>query len=200
VVDVLHESFFDYPVMRAILGDDGDYDSRLRQLVTFFTMARVLRREVMLGIPAAVGAAGPIDPASPARLDAAALVSYPDARESPPELAELRERTWKDLGDAARSRYEEFGAACAPFEVAAPHLHLNMIGVRRGAQGKGLARPLMEAVHRLSRDDASSTGVSLTTEVETNVALYEYFGYRVIGTAKTGAGFTTWGFFRSDSA
>ena len=42
VVDVLCESFFGYPVMRYVLGEEAmDYEERLKTLVHFFVMARV---------------------------------------------------------------------------------------------------------------------------------------------------------------
>jgi GNAT superfamily N-acetyltransferase len=186
VVSVLCESFFEYPVMRHVLGPEGDYSSRLERLVTFFVMARVLREEVLLGVR------------RPGGLIAAALVSYPVARPSPPALATLRDRTWAELGTETRVRYEAFGEATAGFEVEAPHIHLNMIGVRRAAQGQGLGRAVLDAVHGLSTRDANSTGVTLTTEVESNVTLYEHFGYELVGRTQVGSAFTTWGFFRPD--
>ena len=80
VVDVLCEAFYDYPVMRWVLGSPSDYPARLHELMTVYVMARVLRDEVMIGVP------------GPTALLAAATVSYPGQRESPPELGELRER------------------------------------------------------------------------------------------------------------
>lgn len=186
VVSVLGESFFDYPVMRFVLGSEGDYRARLEKLVTFFVMARVLRNEVLLGTR------------GPGGLTASALVSYPGGRESPTELAALRERTWAELGEEARSRYEAFAAATAPFEVQAPHIHLNMIGVRPSAQGRGLGRAVLEAVHDLSVSDTASTGVTLTTELESNVSLYRRFGYDLVGSAIVKSAFATWGFYRRD--
>lgn len=96
-------------------------------------------------------------------LCAAALVSYPDGRESPDELAAFRAETWDTLGSGARERYEAFGAAYAPLTVEAPHIHLNMIGVRRSAEGLGHGRRLMDFVHEMSREDPRSEGVTLTT-------------------------------------
>lgn len=187
VVDVLCEAFFDYPVMRFVLGTDiEDYEQRLEALVHFFVEVRVLRGEVMLGI------------GRRQRLHGAALVSRPSGPPSPPELSELRERLWADLGSPARSRYESFAAACALFEVETPHIHLQMIGVRRAAKGKGVGRRLIEHVHLMSREDSGSQGVTLTTEDEGNVPLYQHFGYEIVGHATVGWGLRTWGFFRPD--
>lgn len=187
VVDVLHESFFDYPVMRFVLGDDAtDYDERLRTLVHFFVMARVFRDEVLVGARSA------------GELVGAALISRPGGPGAPPEFYELRHEVWSALGEDAEARYAAFGAACAPFQVETPHLHLNMIGVRRHAQGTGLSRRLIDSVHERSRQDPKSAGVTLTTEDPGNVSLYEHFGYEIVGQAAVAPGLTTWGFFRPD--
>lgn len=185
--EVLAEAFFDYPVMRFVLDRESkDYGSRLRRLIEFFVTARVLRRELILGVGA------------PGDLRAVAMISRPD-RESPPDLAEHRERLWRQLGGAARSRYETFGAACAPFQTDVPHVHLSMIGVRRSSPGQGLGRLLLEEVHRRSAEDPDSRGVSLTTEEEANVGLYEHFGYEIVGRVAVTPDLTTWGLFRPDS-
>ena len=187
VVDVFCEAFFDYPVMRFVLGADAvDYEQRLKTLVHYFVEARVLRGEVLLGI------------GQRQRLKGAALVSRPDGPPSPPELGDLRECVWAELGPSARARYDSFAAACAQFELETPHIHLNMIGVRRAAKGKGLGRRLIEHVHLMSREDAGSEGVTLTTEDEGNVPLYQHFGYEIVGHATVGWGLKTWGFFRPD--
>lgn len=188
VVDVLQEAFSDYPVMRFVLGEPGDdYAERLRTLVHLFVMARVFKDETLLGVH--------VD----GELVGAALVSRPGPP-APPEFGELRERVWSELGPDAEARYTAFVEACAPFQLEAPHLHLNMIGVRRSWRGKGVSRTLVEAVHALSGSDPDSTGVSLTTEDPANVGLYRHFGYRIVGQAEVGPGLTTWGFFREDDA
>ncbi len=187
VVDVFCDAFRDYPVMRAVLGARGDaYAPALESLVRFFVMARVLRRELLLGIGA------------PGTLQAVATVSRPYGPPSPPELGELREQVWRELGDEARVRYAGFSAAWAHFAVEEPHLHLNMIGVRGASQGRGLAGALLDHLHRVSADDPASAGVSLTTEDPANVPLYEYFGYRVVGHARLTPAIRTWGFYRPD--
>ena len=83
-------------------------------------------------------------------------------------------------------------------EIVVDHIHLNMIGVRQAAQGRGWARDLLEATHAMSLEDAASRGVSLTTEVEENVSLYEHFGYQVVGQGEVDGVFTTWTMFRED--
>ena len=187
VVDVLSEAFFDYPVMRFVLGADAvDYEHGLKTLVHYFVEARVLRGEVLLGI------------GQRESLNGAALVSRPGGPPSPLALDDLRECVWAELGPSARARYDSFAAACAPFELETPHIHLNMISVRRAAKGKGLGRRLIEHVHLMSREDAGSEGVTLTTEDEANVPLYRHFGYEIVGHATVGWGLNTWGFFRRD--
>ncbi len=58
----------------------------------------------------------------------------------------------------------------------------------------------MDHVHLMSRQDASSEGVTLTTEDPANVPLYEHFGYRVVGHARLSPELDTWGFFRPEPA
>jgi GNAT superfamily N-acetyltransferase len=184
-VTVLCDAFRDYPVMRYVLGSIDGYDRRLRTLIDFFVSARVFRDEPVLGIHDRDGT-----------LSAAALVSLPGEREAPEALVTFREQVWAELGAAERERYEAYGASCAQFTLDSPNYHLNMIGVRRSHAGRGLARKLLEAVHRLSDDDDRSCGVTLSTETERNVPLYEYFGYRRLGHAVVGDGLETWAFFR----
>lgn len=187
VGDVLTEAFADYPVMRFVLGPDAqNYERKGRMLIRFFVMARLLRGEYVLGI------------GDRANLDGAVLVSRPSVAISLTELAELRERVWAEIGAEARARYEAFGAACAQFGVKAPHIHLNMVGVRRRAQGKGLGRRLIEHVHLLSRDDPESEGVTLNTEDPKNVPYYEHLGYRIVGHTTVAPELGTWVFFRPD--
>lgn len=187
VVDVLCEAFRDYPVMRFVLGRGrADYDRDLRTLVGFFVMSRALRGEYLFGVRAAAGSAS---------LEAAAIVSRPGVA-SPPALVALREDVWAALGADARARYEAFAAASAPFVPPEPHLHLNMIGVRPGAQGSGRGRLLLDHVHAFSRADPRSDGVSLSTENPRNVALYEHVGYVVKGHAIVSPELQTWALYR----
>jgi GNAT superfamily N-acetyltransferase len=185
VVTVLCDAFYDYPVMRFVLGSASPhYDSRLRTLIALFVNARFLRHQPVLGIH------------RDGLLVAAALITPPNRQPEPEELSALRERTWRALGLAERARYEAFVEATGQFEIEAPHHHLNMIGVRRAHAGKGLGRQLLDAVHRLSDDDQSSLGVTLSTEAADNVPLYRHFGYRILGHTKVSEVLETWVFVR----
>src|SRR3954467_9095919 len=106
-ITVLCDAFYDYPVMRHVLGPDDDYDRRLRTLIGLFVSARVFRDEPVLGVYDRTGT-----------LSAAAIVSLPDQAESPEALVVRREEVWAELGAAERARYEAYGAACAQFTVA----------------------------------------------------------------------------------
>jgi len=187
VTEVLCEAFHDYPVMRWVLeGTGAHYEERLARMVGFFVAARVYRREPLLGIDHGD------------RLGAVAVLSDPAGPPSPPALGLEREAVWADLGAEARARYEAFGAVYAPLIVTRPHVHLNMIGTRREARGRGYGKALLEFVHAWSAADPTSEGVSLTTEDPGNVPLYESFGYEVTGHARVTPEIETWAFFRKD--
>jgi GNAT superfamily N-acetyltransferase len=184
-VAVLCDAFHEYPVMRYVIGPAGvEYDRHLRTLINFFVMARVWRDEPILAV---LNGGVPV---------ATAILTLPGKRQPPAALAKLREAVWRELGEAARMRYEAFGAATQKFDISQPHYHLNMIGVRRSHLGQGLARQLLDAVHEMSRRDPVSCGVTLTTEDFRNVSFYERFGYETVGHARIDAKLETWGFFR----
>jgi GNAT superfamily N-acetyltransferase len=185
VIGVLCDGFADYPIMRHVLGDAGDYAARLRVLIGFFAGNRFLRNDAIIGIS--------VD----GKLRGVALCSLPD-RVSPPEMDQLRERTWAALGPDARARYERCVEVWTPLGVAEPNVHLNMIAVPPRHQGQGLGRALLDRVHALSLERDDSRGVTLTTEVESNVALYLHVGYEVVGRGTIAPGLETWGMYRPD--
>ena len=185
VAGVLCEAFADYPVMRYVLGDRPDYAARLRTLIGLFHGARVLRDDAIFGIFEGEELVG------------VALCSLPD-RVAPPELEQLRERTWAELGADARTRYDDCVRAWEPLGVAEPNIHVNMLAVPPRHQGRGFARALLDQVHATSRERADSRGVTLTTESERNVALYRHMGYEVVGRRTIAPRLETWGFWRPD--
>ena len=186
-VNVLVDSFSEYPVMQHIIGSaNGDYEGHLRKLMRFFVAARYCRDEPVLVVK------------EDERAVAAAILTTPFPREAIPSLAKHRDAVWKELGLPARERYEALGRFWQLFALPEPHYHLNMIGVLKANAGSGYGRLLLDAVHELSAGDADSTGVSLNTEDENNVPLYEHFGYRVLGHVKVTDDMDTWVMFRAD--
>ena len=186
VVDVLCEAFYNYPVMRYVLGDKKDYDNRLFKIISYFVANRALRNEPMFGIKNAEN-----------KLVAAAIVTLPEEIPQPVELIKRRESLWTEIGSDERKRYEAYGKAASVFRPKELQHHLNMIGVRKAYQGKGLARQLITAVEELAIKHPTSSGVSLDTEVESNVNFYLHLGYKLIGQTKVDNHFTTWGFFKT---
>jgi GNAT superfamily N-acetyltransferase len=185
VIDVLCDGFADYPIMRYVLGREGEYTARLRTLIGFFASNRFLRNDAIIGVS--------VD----GELRGVALCSLPD-RVSPPEMDRLREGTWAALGPDARARYDRCVEVWTPLGVAEPNVHLNMIAVPPRHQGQGLGRTLLERVHALSLERDDSRGVTLTTEVESNVELYRHVGYQVVGRGTIAPGLVTWGMYRPD--
>jgi len=189
IVSVFSDAFYDYPVMRHVVGAARPYERRLRRLIELFASRRASSGEPMLGIRDARGV-----------LVAAATMALPGESDLPAGFVALRESTWSVLGADARARYETFTAVTQQFIVTSPHHYLDMIGVRRSHQGRGLARALLEAVHDVAGSDQRSSGVRLTTEFAANVTLYEHFGYRVRGRAPVADGLETWTLFRPTSS
>jgi GNAT superfamily N-acetyltransferase len=112
----------------------------------------------------------------------------------------MGDEAWRALGVDARERYEAYINATKTFRVEVPHHYLNMIGVRHTHAGHGYARPLLEAVRRMSVDDPNSRGVLLTTERAKNVKLYEHFGYVLVGHVEIAPTLESWGMFLDTTA
>ena len=186
ITNVLCEAFYTYPVMKYVLGEKEDYDRRLRKAVTFFVSARALRKEPLFGIYN-----------SENKLVAAATVTLPGEIPSPPELFKMRDKLWEEIGSEEKARYENYGNVAFGLLPKEPHHHLNMIGVRNAYQGKGLARQLINKVEELVSKDPTSTGVSLNTEVESNVNFYLHLGFELVGQATVSEDIVTWGFFKA---
>jgi GNAT superfamily N-acetyltransferase len=186
VADVLCEAFYDYPVIKYVLGEKEDYDNRIRRLITFFVFARAFRNEPMLGIYN-----------SDNKLVAAAIVTLPGEILVPEELKRKREILWNELGNEEEARYANYGNAAFSLLPNEPHHHLNMIGVRNAYQRKGLARQLINKFEELVAEHSLSFGLSLNTEVKSNVEFYLHLGYNLVGQTKVDEGIDTWGFFKS---
>jgi len=186
VTTLLCEAFADYPVMRFVLGPEGDYPTRLHGLIGLFVANRAVPNDPCFGIGDGTELAG------------VALCTPPNPAPASTAVQGIRARAWAALGEEARSRYDACVRVWSEVAISEPNLHLNMLGVRPRYQGRGLASPLMERVHALSRELPASRGVTLTTEDPRNVPLYRRFGYEVVGHRQVAPGLETWGFFRAN--
>ena len=183
IVDVLCESFRDYPVMRFVLGNGGDYDGRLHRMIGLFVSARTLLNDVVFGVR------------DGDELIAVATTSNP-ARPAHAAFADLRDAVWSELGTAAAGRYQQCVSAWQSMESDVPQMHVNMIGVRRVYRTLGLGTRMLHAVHALAEEIPGCRGVSLTTEDPRNVAYYQRHGYEVIGNARISDELEAWSFMR----
>jgi GNAT superfamily N-acetyltransferase len=185
ILDVFCDAFADYPVMRYVLGPDGNTPSRLRQLIGYFVLRRVRLGGPLFGARMGDGT-----------LAGVATMTVPIESVAPPDLLAARDRVFDALGQECRARHDAYARAATLFGSIGPHHHLNMLGVRHAWHGKGVGRLLLNAVADLATADARSSGVSLTTETSENVKLYEHCGYEVVGEARVADSFQTWGLFR----
>lgn len=190
-VDVLFDAFHDYPVMRYVVGDAGDdYDRRLRLLIGMFVGRRVAQGHPILAVQSEGAVLGVATLTPPGELTGPAT----------PEFEQRREALWRELGDPAKARMEALIAVWERLSVPGAQWHLNMLGVRGSHAGRGLGRNLMDQVHRISRDDPGSTGVSLSTELPSNVLLYQHCGYELRHYERVSDDLETWILFRPDGA
>ena len=188
VIDVFADAFHDYSLMRWVVGPEGDVAARVRRLIGFFVSRLVRRGGPLLGILDGNVLAG------------AAAVTLPVEGTPPAGITALEIEVWRALGEPARERYQAYADTASPFfSGVGRHHHLNMIGIRCSHKGQGLARPLLEAVQAMAAGDLHSAGVSLTTERERNVRLYEHFGYSVIAHKYVSDEVETWGLVKRRS-
>lgn len=190
-VDVLVDSFHDYPVMRHVVGTAGsDYDRRLRLLIGMFVGRRVALGHPILAVESQKTVLGVATLTPPGEI----------AAPEPAEFEARREALWAELGREAKARMEALIAVWDRLSVPGPQWHLNMLGVRGSHAGRGLGRNLLDQVHRMSKDDPGSTGVSLSTELPSNVLLYRHCGYELRHHERVSDDLETWILFRPDDA
>jgi GNAT superfamily N-acetyltransferase len=125
--------------------------------------------------------------------------TMPDGGEWPPLLEEIYDRLKWFLGPKSSGQLEEYSRIADEMRPRERHYHLGMVGVHPSAQGRGIARALIEPLHALSESDPLSTGVALDTENPKNVPLYEHLGYHVTGERNLGE-ITIWAMFRPNGA
>ena len=181
VTSVLCEAFFDYPVMRYVLGPQADYAERLTRLIGLLTAGRWQRGHPVLGLDDALG-----------QLCAVVTLTPRGEFDTPPALKALAESTWSALGEDARQRYARLCEAWAATEPAGPHWHVNMLGVRPPFRGSGQGARLLSAALDLAASDPGAEALDLTTEDAANLAFYGRRGFEITGHRRVDAALETW--------
>lgn len=189
ITDVLYDAFYNYPVMRYVLGEKPDYEKRLQMLIKFFVTARLLRKEPVIGINN-----------QDSLIIAVLTISLPEDIPTHEELFKHRNELWKELGEDVKNRYNIYSKVAGSLLPSEPHHHINMIGVRRQYIKTGLSRILMNEAEKIASSHHSSTGISLNTEDENNVKYYLHLGYKIIGHTKVDENLETWAFFKSKTS
>ncbi len=175
---VLARAFFDDPVQRWMLPDDG---RRRRASPTLF--AGMLRTRLSAGLVTT-------DPS----LSCAALWIPPDARE-PPAWQRWREA----LGFLGALRGRSLRVARALGEVVSarppgPHWILLCLGTDPERRRRGLASALLR--NQLERCDVRGLPAYLECSSPANLPLYRHFGFRVVAEHGLPAGPPVWGMLR----
>ena len=163
--NVLCSAFRDYPVMRYVIGEGGDYENQLKSLIGFYIDLRYECGWPVMGVE------------DNGAISAVALVNPPTDQEWISETSSALKDLQKNLDPAAFERLVAFEEASAGSEPNYPHYFLGMIGVSAEARGKGLAHQLISGIVRRSFDDPDSRAVVLTTEDARNHRYYERQGF-----------------------
>ena len=168
VVDVLAESFHDYPVMRYVIRDGGElYETRLRALNRFFCQVRYDRDWPVLGI------------SDGDTLVATMLLSEPETEPRSVDVEVAEHDLEATIGPEALRRIAHYEEVSAGIEPSIPAYFVGMLGTRPGYTGRGLGRALLAHAAELAEAHPLAEGVCLATEDPRNVPFYERAGYRV---------------------
>ena len=138
----------------------SNYDGKLRDLIDFFVEGRLTRSVPLIGLYDSNALLG------------VAVVSPPQEAPVPSELEVCQARAERLLGREAMARFERYEKACEATDPGYVAHYLGMIAVRPDVQGRGLGRHLIDAVKARARSDPISTGVTLNTELASNLPFY----------------------------
>jgi GNAT superfamily N-acetyltransferase len=182
-LDVLCGAFHHYPVTRYVIGEgDPEYGDKLRELIGFFVEGRLTRGVPLIGLYDSNDLLG------------VAVVSPPQEIPPPREFEVCQAQAERRLGREAMARFERYEKACEATDPGHVAHYLGMIAVRPDVQGRGLGRQVIDAVKARARSDPISTGVTLNTELASNLPFYEKLGFIKGSEADLGP-LHTWSFY-----
>jgi ribosomal protein S18 acetylase RimI-like enzyme len=177
---LLASAFAGDPLMRFLFGDRGMmYQYGLHMFFTY-----ILRQRLRQG-------ALPLSRLSGAQVVGIASIAEPFGNHAEPAA-------WEPpafMGPRTAARFELYNQAVDTHAPAQPHVYLGVLGVHPRAQARGHGRALLEAVRVRSAANPDSAGVYLDTTQPDNVALYQRFGYQVVGFERLD-GIQIWCMFR----
>jgi GNAT superfamily N-acetyltransferase len=187
VTALLADAFHPDPLMRYIFeGATAAYGDCLRELMRFACLVRVHLKWPLLGVE------------EDARLVGVMGLTMPDEAAWPNSLQAVYNELGVFVGPKALRRLEEYSRLADSARPEERHYHVGVIGVAPNAQGRGIGRALMKAVHTRAQDDGSVVGVALDTENPDSRRFYEANGYHctseeVIGDVRI------WNMFRANT-
>ena len=91
---------------------------------------------------------------------------------------------WNSTSDEVQKDLFPMFEQMSVFHPKEPHWYLPMIGVEPGRQGSGIGSALMQ--HALANCDADGLPAYLESFNPRNIALYERFGFELIGAIRSG--------------
>ncbi len=97
-------------------------------------------------------------------------------------ISDLEERFVRSLADEAVERINIYDNLKNANKPSPPHFYVNVLGIHPHSQRMGIGSKLLEHIHISSNQHPKSCGVALDTQIETNVAYYQRFGYQVSST------------------
>lgn len=186
-VGVLVPAFEDDPLMRYLFdGARAPYLDCLTALHRFACLVRLELNWPLLGVE------------SDGKLAGVLGVTMPGDDTWPDSLREAYAEIGRVAGDVAVQRLEAYSSLADQGRPAEPHLHVGVLGVHPGYQGRGLGRRLIDAVQASSESHPTSIGVALDTENPASRDFYERCGYHVVGESDFD-GVTIWSMFRPNA-
>jgi len=98
-------------------------------------------------------------------------------------LAKEERRFYPSLGQQVADRLKAYAGLQERYAPRQAHYYLQDIGVLPEYRSQGHARRLLGRVLQIAQQDPAARGVALDTQLQSNLAIYRRFGFRV--TAKT---------------
>ena len=186
-VEVLVQAFEDDPAIHYLLEPSlVSYLKSRDALLRFSCLVRLELEWPLIGVEADGRLAGVLG------------VTMPGDDRWPDSLKQIYENLGTTTGPTVVQRLEAYSELADSRRPSETHFHVGVVGVRPGAQGRGIGRLLIDAVQAMSETHESSVGVALDTENPASRAFYERCGYHVADEDQI-EDVTVWSMFRPNS-